>query len=225
MVDVTQRVEQLVEPESLVQTRQRLRGAPHVQRIVVVLVGRLGPVVAHRHLRIRAADQLARGRRAALHGLGNHGGQLPGEVRRNLQCMGIVEVVHQRVDGQIRDRPVNPFESADRDGVGVGERPVQVPGGGIDLVDIEREGDDGHAVGAVFGRGGFGEVVGHHREVSGNLHVSSIAHERDVRHPAAGHTARDGRPAATSHRPPPGFIRRGTVEKESVRPTGHDWPV
>lgn len=57
--------------------------------------------------------------------------------------MGIVEVVHQRVDGQIRDRPVNPFESADRDGVGVGERPVQVPGGGIDLVDIEREGDDG----------------------------------------------------------------------------------
>ena len=69
------------------------------------------------------------------------------------------------------------------------------------LVDIEREGDDGHAVGAVFGRGGFGEVVGHHREVSGNLHVSSIAHERDVRHPAAGHTARDGRPADSSPSP------------------------
>ena len=86
---------------------------------------------------------------------------------------------------------------------------VQVPGGGIDLVDIEREGDDGHAVGAVFGRGGFGEVVGHHREVSGNLHVSSIAHERDVRHPSAGHAARDGRPAGNEPPSPAGVYPTG----------------
>ena len=106
----------------------------------MILIRRLRAVIAHDKHRIIAAPHKMRCRGITpLHGLGDHGGHLTREIRRHSQGMGIVEIEHQCIDRQIGDRPVNPFEPAYGNGIGIGERPMQVPRLGVDFIDIEGE--------------------------------------------------------------------------------------
>ena len=54
-------VQQLVEPEALFESFDRLARAPHLQRVLMVLVRRLRPVVAFDERRVGAAAQERRG--------------------------------------------------------------------------------------------------------------------------------------------------------------------
>ena len=139
----------------------------------MILVRRLRTVVPHDHRRVSAAAQELGGRGVApLHGLGNHGRQLTGEVRRDGQRMRIIEVVHQRINRQIGHGPVNPLEAADRNRIRVHELPVQVAGLGIHIIDVEREGDHRHATIEIFRGRSLGEIVRDDGEIGGNLHTS-----------------------------------------------------
>ena len=70
----------------------------------MILIRWVRAVVTHGDRGIGAAtgQQRRSGGRAALHGFGNHRGNGTGEIGRNRQRMGIIEVVHQRINRQIR---------------------------------------------------------------------------------------------------------------------------
>jgi hypothetical protein len=61
---------------------------------------------------------------------------------------------------------MNPLESAYGNRIGVDELPVQILGGWVEIIDVEREGDDGRPIDEVLRRRCGGELIGDDGEIS-----------------------------------------------------------
>ena len=152
-----------------------------MQVVVVIPIRRIWTVVTHRHCGIATAalQQRRSGGRASLNRFRNHRGNRAREISRNRERVRIVEIVHQRVHGQVRQRPMIPLETAYRNRIRINEFPMQELHCGIKRINVEGEGNNRRTVDAVLRRRRLGKRVGNDGEICGNLHAPSIPQASD----------------------------------------------